>query len=107
MFTPVKFQTRLLLGSWKICTHVHVRGHIVRERWVAIQMQALFFGDAPITPACEVPAWSEMQMAPHVCCELMKQLNSLDWLKERKHHGAVVLAHHDLSGAAKGGAHRD
>jgi len=107
MFTPVKFQTRLLLGSWKVGAHIHVRGHVVRERRVAIQMQALFLGDAPIAPARKIPAGCKVQMAADVGSKLVDQLNDLNRLHDRKHHSAIVLAHHDFGGAAKSGAHCD
>lgn len=72
-----------------------------------LQVALLFLGDAPIAPAGEVPARHELQVAPDVGRQLVKQLDGLDRLKDGEHYGAVVLAHHDLSGPAKGGAHRD
>lgn len=72
-----------------------------------LQVALLFLGDAPVAPAGEVSARHKLQMAPDVGRQLVKQFDGLDRLKDGEHYGAVVLAHHHLSGAAKGGAHRD
>ena len=72
-----------------------------------LQVALLFLGDAPIAPAGEVPARHELQVAPDVGRQLVKQFDGFDRLKDGEHYGAVVLAHHDLSSSAKGGAHRD
>lgn len=107
MFTPVKFQTRLLLGSWKVCAHIHVWGHVVRERRVPLQVAPFIFGDAPIAPARKVPARCELQVAADVGRKLVDQLNDLNRLHDRKHHSAIVLAHHDFGGAAKSSTNCD
>lgn len=46
-------------------------------------------------------------MTANVGSKLVDQLNDLHGLHDRKHHGAIVLAHHDLSGTAKSSTNRD
>ena len=97
----------LLFGRREVSPYLHIWSFTAGERWVAVQTEFFLRRGTPLTPACEIFAWLDVDMAPNVGSYLVYKLDRFYGLKECPNHSTVVFAHHKLGGAAKSSADSD